>query len=157
VTEQIPLADFFREHGSTAKEDFLALFNGAFLLIREQQSPPVAVRLGREEGFKLVIGSDEDVDLPFEMDQTMDAEHVTIAYHPGFRGWTVEDHDTSFGTHIGEERLVKGRPTLLQDRQLLKPGGGLVEMQLYLAETLWRRMNTAGVTSRRRKKKKKKA
>jgi predicted component of type VI protein secretion system len=104
------------------------------------------VFLPRQEGFVLRIGSDEDMDLAFEEDQTLDALHASIAYHKGFRGWTIEDHETSFGTHVGDQRLQKGRAHLLQDRQEIRLGGGIVQMQFYLAETLWKRMNTAGIT-----------
>lgn len=152
MAEIVTLKRFFAEHGPSAKEEFLSLFGGGFLLIRFQGAPPGAVFLPRQEGFVLKLGSDEDMDLAFEEDQTLDAHHATIAYHKGFRGWTVEDHETSFGTHVGEERLSKGRAHLLQDREEIKLGGGMVQMQFYLAETLWKRMHTAGITKSLRKK-----
>ena len=144
--EIVPLARFFAEHGPSVREEFLSLFAGGFLLVRIQGAPPGSVFMPRQEGFAMRIGSDEDADLAFEEDQTMDPLHATVTYHKGFRGWTIEDHETSFGTHVGDERLQKGRPHLLQDREVVRPGGGIVEMQFYLAETLWKRMHTAGIT-----------
>lgn len=152
AAELIPLTRFFAEHGPSAQEEFISLFGGGFLLIRIKGAPPAAVFLPRQDGFTMKIGSDEDVDLSFEEDQTLDAQHATLLYHRGFRGWTIEDHETSFGTHVGKERLQKGRPHLLQDRDLIKLGGGIVEMQFYLAETLWKRMHKAGITKSLHKK-----
>jgi predicted component of type VI protein secretion system len=148
VVEPTGLSTFFAKYGATSKEEFLTEWPGAFLLVRAQGCPPGAIALAPTEGFKLTIGSDEDCDLAFEMDQTLDPEHATISYHVGFKGWNIEDHDTSFATHVDNERLLKGRPVLLQDRQVIKPGGGLIMLQFYLAETLWARMNKAGLTSR---------
>lgn len=154
MAEIVTLRRFFAEHGPSAKEEFLALFPGGFLLIRMQGAPPGAVFLPRQEGFTLKVGSDEDMDLSFELDQTLDAHHATIAYHKGFRGWTVEDQETSFGTHVGDERLTKGRAHLLQDKDVIKLGGGIVQTQFYLGETLWKRMHTAGITKTLRKRQK---
>lgn len=141
------LTQFFNEHASSARDEFLARFPGAFILSRFRGTPPALVFLPRQEGLKLSVGSDEDCDLSFELDQTMDARHATIAYHTGFRGWTVsEDTKSNFGTTVDNERLGVGRPLLLQDRQVIKLGAGYVELQFYTAETLWARMNKAGIT-----------
>lgn len=148
------LTQFFGAHASTDKETFLAQFPGAFLLGRFRSSPPQLLFVPRQEGLKVTIGADEDCDFSFELDQTLESQHATIAYHPGFRGWTVqEDQKTSFGTTIDGERLQSGRPLLLQDRQVIKLGGGMAELQFYSAETLWTRMNKAGITRATGKKK----
>jgi pSer/pThr/pTyr-binding forkhead associated (FHA) protein len=148
------LTQFFGEHAHTDKESFLARFPGAFLLGRFRSSPPLLLFVPRQEGLKVTIGADEDCDFSFELDQTLDPQHATIAYHVGFRGWTVqEDVKTSFGTTIDGERLQSARPLLLQDRQVIKLGAGMAELQFYSAETLWTRMNKAGITRGAPKKK----
>jgi pSer/pThr/pTyr-binding forkhead associated (FHA) protein len=141
------LTQFFGEHADTARDEFLARFPGAFILSRFHGTPPQLMFLPRQDGFKLSVGADEDCDFSFELDQTLDGRHATIAYHPGFRGWTVsEDTKSNFGTTVDGERLGAGRPLLLQDRQVIKLGVGMAELQFYSAETLWTRMNKAGIT-----------
>lgn len=148
MVEPIVLSTFFKTYGGSSKEDFLAEFPGAFLLVRAQGQPPGAVHIEAQEGFRMVLGSDEDADLSYELDQTLDPEHAAITYHVGFKGWNVEDLGSSFATHVDDERLIEGRPVLLRDRSVIKPGGGLVQLQFYDAESLWERMSKAGLTSR---------
>lgn len=140
------LTQFFRQQGSRPREEFLEEFDGAFLLARFRGTTPLLVFLEKKEGFKMLLGSDEDCDWEFEDDPTLDPRHCEICYHPGFRGWTIEDFGSSFGTHVGNDRLNKERPTLLTDRSVIKPGGGLTELQFYVAETLYTRMTRAGIT-----------
>lgn len=140
------MAAFFKEHAAAGAEAFASRFPGAFLLVRHKGVPPMVVHLPREEGFSVVAGSDEDVDLSFETDQTLEPKHATFAYHTGFRGWTVQDDGSSFGTEVGGERIPKGRPLMLQDRAVIKLGAGLTEVQFYLSATLWDRMSKAGIT-----------
>jgi hypothetical protein len=147
------LTTFFRTHASLAKEVFAAQFPGAFVLARCASSPPLVIHLPAEDGFKIMIGSEEDCDVSFEIDPTLDPHHATIAYHAGFRGWTVEDHQTSFGTTVDAERLAAGRPLLLRDRQVVKVGGQS-ELQFYASDTLWARMSKAGITKSVKKQKK---
>lgn len=147
MAEPVPLAVFFRKHGKYDKAKFLEEYDGAFLLLRYKGSPPAAVYLSREEGFTLSLGSDEDCDLAFELDQTLSASHATIAYHTGFRGWTIEDHNSEFGTFVGKERIQQGRAHMIQDRETVKVGG-LMMMQLYTSKALWSRMSKAGITKR---------
>lgn len=148
------LTQFFSEHAGAAKEEFLARFPGAFILCRFRGTPPQLMFLPRQDGLKLTVGSDEDCDFSFELDQTLDEQHAAIAYHPGFRGWTVcEEQKSNFGTTVDGERLTSGRPLLLQDRQVIKLGAGMAELQFYTAETLWVRMNKAGITKSVSKKK----
>lgn len=137
---------FMKEHATGGEEAFKKKFPGAFLLIRFRGSSPSLVYMPPEEGFSIVCGSDEDVDLSFETDQTLEPRHATFAYHTGFRGWTIQDDGTSFGTEVAGERVAKGRPLMLQDRAKIKLGGGLTEVQFYLATTLWQRMSKAGIT-----------
>lgn len=137
---------FMKEHAAGGEEAFKKRFPGAFLLIRFRGSSPSLVYLPPDEGFSIVAGSDEDADLSFETDQTLEPRHATFAYHTGFRGWTIQDDGTSFGTEVAGERVAKGRPLMLQDRAKIKLGGGLTEVQFYLAVTLWQRMSKAGIT-----------
>lgn len=147
------LSEFFREHVRSNREEFLARFPGAFLLGRFKNTQPRLLFVPRQEGIKVHAGSGEDCEFSFEEDQTVDENHVLITYHPGFRGWTVqEETKTSFGTYIDGERLTGGRPLLLADKQIIKIGGGLSEIQVYFAETLWARMSNAGITKRMAKK-----
>lgn len=148
MVEPVALATFFTKYGALSRDAFLAEFPGGFLLVRAQGEPPTAVPLEAKEGFRMVLGSDEDADLAYELDQTLDAEHAVITYHVGFKGWNIEDMGSSFATHVDNERLIPGRPVLLTDRAVIKPGGGLVQLQFYLAESLWERMSKAGLTSR---------
>ena len=96
MVEPIVLSTFFKTYGGSSKEDFLAEFPGAFLLVRAQGQPPGAVHIEAQEGFRMVLGSDEDADLSYELDQTLDPEHAAITYHVGFKGWNVEDLGSSF-------------------------------------------------------------
>ncbi|MCO5166006.1 MAG: hypothetical protein M9894_06515 [Planctomycetes bacterium] len=153
--EPSQLTDFFREHAKTAKNEFLERFPGAFVLGRFRATPPVIVFLPAQDGVRVSAGAEEDCDIPFELDQTLDPIHVVVAYHPGFRGWTVtEEERTNFGTTIDGERLTPLRPLLLRDRQVVKLGGALSELQFYTSETLWTRMNKAGITRSAPKQKK---
>ncbi|MCA8924135.1 MAG: FHA domain-containing protein [Planctomycetes bacterium] len=147
MAEPVPLAEFFKAHGGFTEERFLDKYDGAFLLLRYQGSPPAAFYLERRPDFSVSLGSDDECDLPFEMDQTLDARHATIAYHEGFRGWTIEDHKTEFGTFVGKQRIQQGRAHLIQDREVVKVGG-LMVMQLYTSAALWGRMSKAGITKR---------
>jgi len=151
MAEPVPLAEFFKEHGSFTEEDFLEKYDGGFLLLRYKGSPPAAFYLERAEGFTCSLGSDEDCDLAFELDQTLNAQHATIAYHEGFRGWTIEDHKTEFGTVVGKQRIQQGRAHLIQDREVVRVGG-LRVMQLYTSKALWGRMSKAGITKRMKSK-----
>jgi hypothetical protein len=137
------------------KDDFLARYPGAFFCGRFKNLPPMILFVPRQEGIKVRAGSGEDCEFSFEEDQTVDENHITISYHLGFRGWTVtEETKTSFGTYVDNERLTGQRPLLLADKQVIKIGGGLSELQIYFAETLWTRMSNAGITKRLAKKKK---
>ena len=140
------LKDFFRKFG--ASPNFLEQFPGGFLMIRFRDTPPTVAYLKPEEGFSFKVGSDEDTDLDYLADPTLEPEHLVVAYHTGFRGWTVEDLGTSFGTLIQDERITAQRPVLLTDMDVVKPGGGLLQLQFYAAETLHKRMTKAGVTRR---------
>ncbi len=153
MAEILILTQFFRQQGGRPLEEFLEDFPGAFLMARHQKLPPLIVPLPKDPSFRLTVGSDEECDLDFDADPTLDPVHLTITYHPGFRGWTVEDPGSSFGTHVDGERVSSGRTTLLSDRSQIKPGGGLTELQFYLAETLYGRMNKAGITRSLRRKK----
>lgn len=139
------LSRFFRTHGGKKREEFLEEFNGAFLLFRHQGAAPQLQYLPKRTDFKLQLGSEEDVGLEFD-DPTLDPIHALFSYHEGFRGWTIEDLGTSFGTHVGTDRISAQRPHLLTDRVVIKPGGGLTEIQFYLADTLYQRMTKAGIT-----------
>ena len=147
MAELRPLRQLFSQEAGTTLEDFLSRYAGAFLLCRIQSLPPSWLRLIRTPHFKLTIGSDEDCDLALEMDQTLDPKHATVAFHEGFRGFTVEDHGTNFGTRIDDEPVSRDRAHLLSDRQVVQVGG-LVELQFYEAKTLWERMSQAGITRR---------
>lgn len=145
--EPTQLTDFFREHAKTDKNVFLERFPGAFLLGRFRATPPLILFLPAQDGFRITAGAEEDCDFSFELDQTLDPIHVVVAYHPGFRGWTVtEEERTNFGTTVDNERLTPLRPLLLRDRQVVRLGGSLSELQFYSAETLWTRMSKAGIT-----------
>lgn len=145
--EPLELRTFFGAQAKSSKADFLKQFPGAFLLGRFKASTPVLLFLPREDTLRVTAGADEDCDFSFELDQTLDPIHVVITYHQGFRGWMVAEEDkTNFGTQVDGERLGEGRPLLLRDRQVVKLGGGLSELQFYTAETLWTRMNKAGIT-----------
>ena len=140
------LKEFFVQFGPMPKDEFLEKFDGGFLLVRFRDSPPLVVSLERDPKFRLLIGSEEDCDLDFIGDPTLDPEHCKLVYHEGFKGWTVEDLDTSFGTHLDGDRLSASRPTLLRDRSVFKPGGGLTELQFYEAKSLQARIAQSGVT-----------
>lgn len=145
--EPLQLKDFFAAQGKSSKDDFLKQFPGAFLLGRFKASTPLLLFLPREDTLRVTVGADEDCDFPFELDQTLDPIHVVVTYHLGFRGWMVcEEERTNFGTQVDNERLGPGRPLMLSDRQVVKLGGGLSELQFYSSETLWGRMNKAGIT-----------
>lgn len=145
--EPLKLKDFIGAQAKSSKDDFLKQFPGAFLLGRFKSTTPVLLFLPREDTLRVTVGADEDCDLSFELDQTLDPVHVVVAYHQGFRGWTItEETRTNFGTMIDGERLAAGRPLLLRDRQEVKLGGGLSELQFYTAESLWQRMSKAGIT-----------
>lgn len=145
--EPLQLKDFFAAQAKSSKDDFLKQFPGAFMLGRFRNSTPLLLFLPREDSLRVTAGADEECDFSFELDQTLDPVHVVVSYHQGFRGWTVtEEERTNFGTEIDGERLGPGRPLLLRDRQEVKLGGGLSELQFYTAETLWTRMNKAGIT-----------
>jgi hypothetical protein len=147
MAEPQQLTEFFRQHARSGKDEFLTRFPGAFLLGRFKNSTPQLLFIPAQEGLKVFTGSAEECDFCFELDQTLDEHHVIVAYHTGFRGWTVqEETKTSFGTTVDGVRLAVGRPLLLRDRQEIKLGGGLSELQFYTAETLWTRMNKAGIT-----------
>lgn len=147
MAEPQQLTDFFRQHAKSGKDEFLARFPGAFLLGRFKNSSPQLLFLPAQEGLRVVTGSADECDFCFELDQTLDEHHVIVAYHTGFRGWTVQEEEkSSFGTTVDGVRLAVGRPLLLRDRQEIKLGGGLSELQFYTAETLWTRMNKAGIT-----------
>lgn len=152
--EPLEMKDFLAVQAKRSKDDFLKEFPGAFMLGRFRLSTPVLLFLPREDSLRITAGGDEDCDFAFELDQTLDPIHVIVTYHPGFRGWTVAEEDkTNFGTQVDGERLGVGRPLLLQDRQVVKLGGGLSELQFYTAETLWTRMSKAGITRSLPKKK----
>lgn len=146
------LSQFFKLNGGRPEAEFLEEFDGAFVLTRSKGSVPLIVFLPREEGFKVGVGSDEDSDLDFEHDPTMDPNHCEVAYHTGFKGWTIEDLGSSFGTHVDSDRLGIKRPTLLRDRCKIQAGGGLTELQFYTAETIYTRMAKAGITRSLRRK-----
>jgi len=141
-----PLTRFFRTYGGTSSEEFLGIFPGAFLLIRFKGGAPSLAHLPPEGTFKVTMGASEDCGLEFDGDPTLDEEHAIVAYHVGFSGWTIEDLETSFGTHVDAGRIIPKRPTLLQDRNVVKPGGGLTELQFYKSETFYTRMKKAGIT-----------
>lgn len=138
------LKGFFHDYGAAA--GLKETFPGAFLMIRFRNTPPLISYLPPEEGFSCLIGGDEDADIDFMMDPTLEPEHCKIAWHVGFSGWTVEDLGTSFGTSIQEERIDSGRPVLLTDKDVVRPGGGLLQLQFYAGDTLFARMSQAGVT-----------
>ena len=140
-----PLKQFFHEFGAR-KDSFQETFAGAFLMVRFRDSPPEICYLPADEGFELTVGSDEDADLDFVADPTLEEQHCVIAFHTGFRGWTVEDKGTSFGTTVQGERIEAARPILLTDRDVIKAGGGLLQLQFYTSASLLARMNQAGVT-----------
>lgn len=138
------LKSFFHEFG--AEGDLQKTFPGGFLMIRFRNTPPLVAYLPAEEGFECLIGSDDDADIDFMMDPTLEPEHCKVAWHPGFSGWTVEDLGTSFGTMIQDKRIDASRPVLLADKDVIKPGGGLLQLQFYAGKTLFARMSQAGVT-----------
>lgn len=140
------LSAFFKEHAPNGAEAFQQKFDGAFLLGRFRGEQPRVMFIGREGQKPVRVGSDEDCEFEFELDQTLDPTHITVAWHSGFRGWTIQDDGTSFGTEVDGERVAKGRPLLLADRAKIKLGGGLSEIEFYLAQTLWARMKQAGIT-----------
>lgn len=140
------LTQFFKQQGGRPRDEFLSDFPGAFLMARFRKTPPLIVILPKDPGFELTIGSDEESDLEFEGDPTLDPVHLHVAFHTGFRGWTVEDRGTSFGTQIDGERVAANRATLLSDGVAVRLGGGMTELQFYLPETLYSRMNKAGIT-----------
>lgn len=139
------LKQFFHEFGSL-KDSFKERFPGGFLMVRFRTETPTICYLEPKEGFEIMVGSDEDVDIDFVADPTLEPEHCKVAYHAGFRGWTVEDLGTSFGTLLQDQRVDAGRPVLLTDRDVIKPGGGLLQLQFYSSASLFLRMNQAGVT-----------
>lgn len=140
-----PLKQFFHEFGAR-KDSFQETFAGGFLMVRFRDSPAEICYLPPDEGFELTIGSDEDSDLDFVADPTLEESHCVVAFHPGFRGWTIEDQGTSFGTTVQGERIEAARPILLTDRDVIRPGGGLLQLQFYTSTSLMLRMNKAGVT-----------
>lgn len=140
------LTQFFKQQGGRPRDEFLSDFPGAFLMARFRKTPPVIVVLPKDPGFELTVGSDDPSDLEFEGDPTLDPVHLHVAYHAGFRGWTVEDRGSSFGTQIDGERVTANRATLLSDGVTVRLGGGMTELQFYLPETLYGRMNKAGIT-----------
>lgn len=146
------LSQFFRDNGGRPEAEFLEEFDGAFLLARHRGSPPLLMFLLRDEEIRVKIGSDEDCEIAFEHDPTMDPEHCEVSYHHGFAGWTIEDLGTSFGTHVDGDRLGPNRATLLRDGSSVKAGGGLTEMQFYTAKTIYDRMARAGITRSLRRK-----
>ncbi|MGE0712981.1 MAG: FHA domain-containing protein [Planctomycetota bacterium] len=147
------LKDFFAQHGAIPRDAFLTTFTGAFLLSRFHDEPPLVIFLERDKEFSILFGSDEDCDVDFVADPTMDAQHCRVAYHAGFQGWTVEDLGSSFGTLLDENRLAPQRPTLLSDRSVVKVGGGLLQLQFYEAATLADRIRSSGVTRSLKRKK----
>ena len=140
------LRSFFHDFGATPHQELATKFPGAFLMTSFRKTPPLISHLRRKEDFTLLVGSDDDADLEFMMDPTLEPEHCRIVWHTGFRGWTVEDLGTSFGTAVQGERLESSRPVLLTDKDVIKVGGGLLQLQFYAAETLFGRMTQAGVT-----------
>ena len=99
------LTEFFSRHGKLSQEEFLEAFAGAFLLGRRDQAAPYLLHITRNTEVKVVIGSDEDVDFDID-DPTLDAEHAVVVFHEGFKGWTLEDKASSFGTHVDGDRVV---------------------------------------------------
>ncbi|MBL4849575.1 MAG: FHA domain-containing protein [Planctomycetes bacterium] len=144
--ETFLLKSFFHDFGATPTEELIKKFPGAFLMVSFHKTPPMISHLRREEDFTLLVGGDDDADIDFMMDPTLEPEHCRIAWHPGFSGWTIEDLGTSFGTEVQGERLASARPVLLTDKDVIKVGGGLLQLQFYAAETLFGRMAKAGVT-----------
>ena len=150
--EAIPVAQFFVANGMLTEEEFLEKFKGAFLLTSHQGTPPMLYELSLNEDVNTTIGQDEDNnDIDFN-DPTLDEQHAIVSYHTGFRGWTIEDLGTSFGTNVDGDRIGNNKATLLQDRVVINPGGGLTQLQFYLAKTLYDRMHKAGVTKSLRRK-----
>lgn len=147
------LTEFFASNGFREKEDFLEQFDGAFVLGRFKNSPPYVLFVSKDPEKKITIGSDED-ECDFDVgDPTIDPIHAVVVYHKGFRGWTITDLGTSFGTHLDGDRITKDRSVLIPDGGKIKPGGGLTELQFYLSETLYKRMSKAGITRSMRRSK----
>jgi hypothetical protein len=154
------LKQFFHDFAATPRDTLDKKFPGGFLMVSFRKTPPLVCHLLREDDFSCLVGGDDHADLDYMMDPTMEAEHCRIAWHAGFGGWTVEDLGTSFGTEVQGERLESKRPVLLGDKDKIKVGGGLLNLQFYAAETLFARMKQAGVTrtvSRLKARKKKEA
>ncbi len=141
-----PLTAFLKQNAGLEKAAFLAQHPGGFLLGRFRNSPPFVIPLAADDGFGVTVGSDDECDVSLELDQTLDPNHARVAWHKGFKGWTVEDLGSSFGTAVDGERLAQGRALLLRDKQVVRLGGGLSELQFYTGATLWDRMRKAGVT-----------
>lgn len=138
------LTEFFSRHGKLSKEEFLEAFAGAFLLGRREKAAPYLLHITRNTELKVVIGNDEDVEFDID-DPTLDARHAVVVFHEGFKGWTLEDKATSFGTHVDGDRVQPNQPVLLRDRSTIK-AGGMTQLQFYLSETLYGRMAKAGIT-----------
>ena len=138
------LKGFFHEFG--AETGLEKTFPGGFLMIRFRNSPAMVAYLPPDEGFECLVGGDDDADIDYMMDPTLEPLHCKIAWHTGFSGWTVEDLGTSFGTSVQNERIDASRPVLLTDKDVIRPGGGLLQMQFYAGATLFARMSQAGVT-----------
>ncbi|RMG09860.1 MAG: FHA domain-containing protein [Planctomycetota bacterium] len=141
----MPLTEFFVRHGAKTEEQFLEAFPGAFLLGRYRGGTPSILHVDKDPEVTTTIGADEDCDFDFD-DPTLDALHAVVTYHEGFRGWTVEDRETNFGTHVDGDRISAARPVLLADRAVIKPGGGLCELQFYTSATFYKRMAKSGIT-----------
>lgn len=146
VEDPQALTAFLKANAGLEKADFLARHPGGFLLGRFRNAPPFVVPLAAAEGFTVTVGSDDECEVSLELDQTLDANHARVSWHKGFNGWTVEDLGSSFGTAVDGERVAQGRALLLRDKQVIRLGGGLSELQFYAGGTLWERMRKAGVT-----------
>jgi FHA domain len=139
MTELTKLVPFVKENAKLTLEEFEAAYNGAFLVFRIPDTPPAYVFLPREAGFKMTIGRDESADLTFETDEVLDPVHLSVAYHPGFYGWVVEDNNSEFGTHVAKVRMQPGKVQLLLDLESVK-ASELLKMQFYSSNTLFARI-----------------
>lgn len=144
VDDPMILTEFFTRHGGNTQEEFLATFNGAFLLGRQAKTAPYVLHVPKDASKTVWIGSDEDCEFDLN-DPTLDSRHASLTYHKGFRGWNLEATETSFGTFVDGDRVKPGRNILLRDRSVIKVGG-MTQLQFYMSETLYGRMSKAGIT-----------
>jgi len=135
-----PFADFLKTHHKATSESLHQEFGEqAFLLVREPGNPPLIVTLDPSGG---AIGSAPE---SAYLAEGLAATHCEIRYHAGFTSWVLVALEQ---TGVNGTLAPVDRPLVLASRDELRFPTNRVKVQFYSAETLIKRLHTAGATKR---------